>query len=45
MTERAFHDAILKNGSIPVALARACLNDVALDKEEPPRWRFAEVDE
>jgi uncharacterized protein (DUF885 family) len=45
MSERAFHDAILKNGAMPVALVRASLSEVPLSKDEEPNWRFADKPE
>ncbi|HMO81901.1 MAG TPA: DUF885 family protein [Pyrinomonadaceae bacterium] len=40
MTDRAFHDAILKEGSIPVEMVRAILTKQALTPEHRPSWRF-----
>jgi uncharacterized protein (DUF885 family) len=37
MSEREFHDAVLRQGSIPIALIRAALTDEPLDKTKPPR--------
>lgn len=41
MTERQFHDAILRGGRIPVAMVRARLTGERLERDAPPRWRFA----
>jgi uncharacterized protein (DUF885 family) len=40
MTERTFHDAVLRQGSIPVEMIRAALTDVELGKDYRPSWRF-----
>ncbi len=40
MTERAFHDAILKGGSMPVAMVRANLTNQKLTRDYQPEWRF-----
>lgn len=40
MTERAFHDAILQGGSMPVELVRARLQGTLLAKDWSPGWRF-----
>ena len=37
MTEREFHDAVLRQGAIPVALIRAALTDEPLSRDRPPR--------
>ncbi len=41
MTEREFHDAILKGGSMPIEMHRARLTGVAPEWEFTPEWRFA----
>ncbi len=42
MSERAFHDAVLGQNSIPVALIRAALEpELALDRAGGAPWRFA----
>lgn len=38
--ERAFHDAILRENSIPVEYVRAALKGTDLPKTNPPTWRF-----
>ena len=40
MTNRAFHDAVLKEGAIPVEMVRAILTKRKLSKEFKPNWRF-----
>lgn len=40
MTDRAFHDAVLKEASIPVEMVRAILTKQKLTKDHTPRWRF-----
>lgn len=42
MSEREFHDRILRNGTMPVALVRASLSEVPLAADEQPNWRFAD---
>ena len=40
MTDREFHDTILKENSIPVEMLRALLTNHDLDKDFRPSWRF-----
>ena len=40
MTDRQFHDAILKEGSIPVEMVRAILTKQKLSKEFKTAWRY-----
>ncbi len=40
MTNRAFHDAILKENSIPVEMVRAILTKQKLTRNFKPNWRF-----
>jgi uncharacterized protein (DUF885 family) len=40
MTERDFHDAILREGPIPIAMVRAALTSNT--DEDPMAWRFAD---
>ncbi len=40
MTDREFHDAILKEGSIPVEMVRAILTKQQLAADHRPAWRF-----
>jgi hypothetical protein len=42
MTDRAFHDAVLQSGPMPVEMVRALLVRAALTRDYTPRWRFAE---
>jgi uncharacterized protein (DUF885 family) len=42
MTDRAFHDAVLQGGAMPIAMVRARLTNVPLRREGPAPWRFAE---
>ncbi|MCH7871695.1 MAG: DUF885 domain-containing protein [Planctomycetes bacterium] len=41
MTNREFHDAILKLGAIPGEMLRASLVDVPLTPDYEPQWQFA----
>jgi hypothetical protein len=43
MTDRAFHDAILRENSIPIAMVRALLTDGTLSREQAPDWRFYDL--
>ncbi|MGE3175103.1 MAG: DUF885 family protein [Planctomycetota bacterium] len=43
MTERAFHDAVLQQNSIPIALVRAALSPGEPTEESVNGWRFADV--
>ena len=40
MTNRAFHDAVLKENSIPIEMVRADLTGQALTRDFRSRWRF-----
>jgi hypothetical protein len=40
MTEKAFHDAILKEGIMPVEMVRAALTDQKLSRDWKPGWKF-----
>ena len=42
MTDRAFHDAILEQNSIPVELIRASLTRQPLTRDFKTTWRFWE---
>jgi hypothetical protein len=42
MTEKQFHDAMMRVGSIPIELARAQLLNEAITKESRASWRFAD---
>ncbi|MDQ3323672.1 MAG: DUF885 domain-containing protein [Acidobacteriota bacterium] len=40
MTDKDFHDAILKEGAIPVEMVRAILTKQKLNRDFKPNWRF-----
>jgi len=40
MSDRDFHDAILKEGPIPVEMVRAILTKQKLTRDHKPAWRF-----
>ncbi len=40
MTNRAFHDAILQGGDLPIEFVRARLLGVSPERDAPPSWRF-----
>jgi hypothetical protein len=42
MTDRAFHDAVLQGGPMPIAMVRARLGTAPLAREGMAPWRFAE---
>lgn len=44
MTNREFHDSILRENNIPVELLRAKLLGHEIKKDFRPTWRFADVD-
>ncbi len=41
MSNRAFHDAVLRQGSIPIELVRAALTGKKPKRGAPSSWRFA----
>jgi hypothetical protein len=41
MTERAFHDAVMQSGRMPVEMVRALLTEQPLAEDYTTRWRFA----
>jgi uncharacterized protein (DUF885 family) len=41
VTDRAFHDAVLRSGSMPVEMVRALLTGAPLTRDHRPQWRFA----
>ena len=41
LNERQFHDAVLRQGAMPIELLRAVLMGTALPKDAKPSWRFA----
>jgi uncharacterized protein (DUF885 family) len=42
MTNREFHDAILRENSIPIEMLRSILLREELAKDHATRWRFAD---
>jgi uncharacterized protein (DUF885 family) len=40
MTDRNFHDAILKENAIPIEMVRALLSDSSLKPDWKPEWKF-----
>ena len=40
MTDREFHDAILRGGPMPIEMVRARLTGQRLDRDHRPSWRF-----
>ncbi len=40
MTDRNFHDAILKENAIPIEMVRALLSDAKLTPDWKPEWKF-----
>jgi hypothetical protein len=42
MTERAFHDAVLEGGAMPIAMVRARLEKLPLTRDGAAVWRFAD---
>ncbi|HIK83406.1 MAG TPA: DUF885 family protein, partial [Planctomycetes bacterium] len=40
MSDREFHDRVLKNNSIPIDMVRAALSDVELKRNHRPTWHF-----
>ena len=43
MTDRDFHDAILKEGPIPVEMVRAILTKQKLTRDFVPNWRYYKI--
>jgi uncharacterized protein (DUF885 family) len=41
MTDRAFHDAVLQGGTMPVEMVRARLTRQRLTPDHAPQWKFA----
>ncbi|NOT09002.1 MAG: DUF885 domain-containing protein [Gemmatimonadales bacterium] len=41
MTDKAFHDAIMQGGSMPVEMVRARLTNARLTRDYAPNWKFA----
>jgi hypothetical protein len=42
MTDRAYHDAVLQGGPMPIAMERARLENLPLSREGPSPWKFAD---
>lgn len=42
LSDRAFHDAVLQGGAMPIAMVRARLADVPLTRNGAAPWRFAD---
>jgi uncharacterized protein (DUF885 family) len=40
MTDRQFHDAVLRNNSIPIEMTRAALTNQPLKRDFESSWRF-----
>ena len=43
MTNRAFHDAALQGGPMPISLVRARLANLPMSREGPAPWKFADA--
>lgn len=43
MTPRDFHDAVLKQNAVPIAMIRAALTDQPLSEDAVQMWRFQEA--
>jgi uncharacterized protein (DUF885 family) len=43
MTDREFHDRILREGPIPVEMVRAILTGQGLSRDRKPNWRFYDL--
>jgi len=43
LSERAFHDAILQSGNMPIELVRARLTNAPLTRDTRPSWRFYDL--
>jgi len=42
MSDKEFHDAVLKQNAIPIEMIRAALTDGKLGRDFQPSWRFYE---
>ncbi|MFZ4574258.1 MAG: DUF885 family protein [Phycisphaerales bacterium] len=40
MTEKQFHDAVLREGNMPIELVRAALTGQKLERDHAPSWKF-----
>ena len=43
MSDRAFHDAILRENNIPVEFVRMILGNEPLQRDRQPSWRFDDL--
>jgi uncharacterized protein (DUF885 family) len=43
MTDRAFHDAVLQGGPMPIPMVRARLENLSLSRTGPAPWKFADA--
>ncbi|MGB7209750.1 MAG: DUF885 family protein, partial [Pyrinomonadaceae bacterium] len=43
MTDRSFHDAILKEGAIPIEMVRAILTKQTMNRDYKPSWKFYDL--
>lgn len=43
MPDRQFHDAVLKEGSIPVEMVRSIITKAKLERDQKPSWRFYDL--
>jgi uncharacterized protein (DUF885 family) len=44
MTNRAFHDEVLKQNAIPIEMIRASLTQQSLTRDFATRWRFYDIE-
>jgi hypothetical protein len=42
MSEQRFHDAVLKEGPMPIELLRADLEGAPLSRDMRPTWKFSD---
>jgi hypothetical protein len=42
MTNRAFHDAVMQGGPMPIAMVRARLTNLNMTRDGPAPWKFAD---
>jgi uncharacterized protein (DUF885 family) len=42
MTDRAFHDAVMQGGPMPIAMVRARLTNLNMTRDGPSPWKFAD---
>jgi hypothetical protein len=43
MSDRSFHDAVLKEGSMPIAMLRSALTNEKFNPDYRPDWRFYDL--